>query len=81
MKKQFIKHFVFFTLLVVFLFISFRKTSFATYESKISEATYCCKGGRYIGACNDCKEGTGSCSDHVCLPDESEECNINCTSA
>ena len=81
MKKQLIKHLVLSALLVAFLFISFRKTSFAPEtENKIVVTTYCCLNGVRVGYSNDCTAGEGSCVDRGCNAGETEECNSNCTS-
>lgn len=38
----------------------------------VIENTKCCKGGELTGYRNDCSTGTGTCTDHQCLPGETE---------
>lgn len=41
--------------------------------NKLVKNTICCKNCVWVGNSNDCVDGQGSCVDHTCASDETEE--------
>ena len=81
MRKKIFNYFALPILLGCFALLSITKISFAPVDDdRMPVLTYCCLNGILVGYSNDCPPGVGNCTEKGCGPNETEECNSNCTS-